>query len=114
MTDRKTWEQRVGAWRASGQSAQKFAEGRDYTVHMLRYWARRMDEEAAASSEPSIRLARIVRAPREVAPQSIEAAQQPTGVALVLEVGGARVQVPVGFERATLRAVLEVLRESER
>jgi hypothetical protein len=49
-----------------------------------------------------------------VAPQPLEAAQQPTGVALVLEVGGARVQVPVGFERATLRAVLEVLRESER
>lgn len=101
----------MAAWRASGESAQKFAEGRDYTVHMLRYWAGRLKEEEA---EPSIRLARIVRAPREVTPQSIEAAQQPTGVALVLEVGGARVQVPVGFERATLRAVLEVLRESER
>lgn len=113
MTDRKTWEQRVAAWRASGQSAQKFAEGRDYTVHMLRYWAGRMKEEAALS-EPSIRLARVVRAPKEVAPQPKEAARQPTGVALVLEIGGVRVQVPVGFERATLRAVLEVLRESER
>lgn len=104
----------MAAWRASGESAQKFAEGRDYTVHMLRYWARRIDEEAAAPSAPSIRLARVVRAPRDAAPQPIEAARQPTGAALVLEVGGARVQVPAGFERATLRAVLEVLRESER
>ncbi len=110
MTDRKTWEQRVAAWRASGQSAQKFAEGRDYTVHMLRYWAGRLKEEEA---EPSIRLARVVRAPREV-PQPLEAARPPTGTALVLEVGGARVQVPAGFERATLRAVLEVLRERKR
>ena len=107
----------MAAWRASGESAQKFAEGRDYTVHMLRYWARRIDEEQAAlaaSSEPSIRLARVVRAPKEAAPHPFEAARQPTGAALVLEVGGARVQVPAGFERATLRAVLEVLRESER
>lgn len=52
MTDRKTWEQRVAAWRASGQSAQKFAEGRDYTVHMQRYWAGRMKEEEAAPSDP--------------------------------------------------------------
>jgi hypothetical protein len=84
---------------------------------MLRYWARRIDEEQAAlaaSSAPSIRLARVVRAPREVAPQAIEAARQAVGAALVLEIGGARVQVPAGFERATLRAVLEVLRESER
>lgn len=114
MTDRKTWEQRVAAWRASGQSAQKFAEGRDYTVHMLRYWAGRVKEEEAAPSEESIRLARVVRAPKDVAPQPKEAARQPTGVVLVLEIGGVRVQVPVGFERATLRAVLEVLRESER
>ena len=114
MTDRKTWEQRVAAWRASGESAQKFAEGRDYTVHMLRYWARRIDEEAAAASAPSIRLARVVRAPAEAAALPRATARQPTGAALVLEVGGARVQVPAGFERATLRAVLEVLRESER
>jgi hypothetical protein len=103
----------VAAWRASGESAQKFAEGRDYTVHMLRYWARRIAEEAAASSEPSIRLARVVRTSAGAAPLPSATARQPTGAALVLEVGGARVQVPVGFERATLRAVLEVLRESE-
>lgn len=101
----------MAAWRTSGQSAQKFAEGRDYTVHMLRYWAGRVKEEAAA--EPSIRLARVVRTSAGAAPLPSATARQPTGAALVLEVGGARVQVPVGFERATLRAVLEVLRESE-
>ena len=104
----------MAAWRASGESAQKFAEGRDYTVHMLRYWARRIAEEAAASSEPSIRLARVVRAPAEAAALPSATTRPPVGAALVLEVGGARVQVPAGFERATLRAVLEVLRESER
>jgi hypothetical protein len=112
MTDRKTWEQRVAAWRASGQSAQKFAEGRDYTVHMLRYWAGRVKEEEAAPSEPSIRLARVVRAPAEATALPSATTRQPA--ALVLEVSGARVQIPAGFERATLRALLEVLRESDR
>ena len=81
---------------------------------MLRYWAGRVKEEEAAPSEPSIRLARVVRAPAEAAALPSATTRQPAGVALVLEVSGARVQIPAGFERATLRALLEVLRESER
>ncbi|MGH7605075.1 MAG: IS66 family insertion sequence element accessory protein TnpA, partial [Gemmatimonadaceae bacterium] len=30
MADRATWAKRVAAWRASGQSATKFCEGRDF------------------------------------------------------------------------------------
>jgi hypothetical protein len=108
MTDRKTWEQRVAGWRASGQSAREFAEGRDYTVHMLRYWAQRIEKEAA-KVEP-VRLARVVRVPREVALVA-GSATAVAGAPLVLEVGGARMQIGAGFDRSTLRAVLEVLRE---
>jgi hypothetical protein len=49
---------------------------------------------------PPVRLAKVVR---EVAPPLADAA------ALVVEVGGARISVARGFDRATLAAVLDVL-----
>lgn len=118
MSDPKTWEQRVAAWRASGQSAREFAEGRDLSVHMLRYWAKRVEKEAVAPGpDTAVRVARVVVTASEpslapsTTPQPSAAGGAPA--TLVLELGGARVQIPAGFERATLRAVLEVLRESE-
>jgi len=87
MTDVKTWEQRVAAWRSSGQSARELAEGRDYTVHMLRYWARRVGGGTAPASERPVRLARVIRSRADVG-----AAAAVSG-ALAIEMGGARVIV---------------------
>ncbi len=118
MSDRKTWEQRVAAWRASGQSARGFVEGRDYSVHMLRYWASRVEKEAAAPSpDAAVRLARVVVTPGEPA-QALKATPRPVAAdaapaALVLELGGVRMHIFAGVESTTLRTVLEVLRESE-
>ena len=48
----------MAAWRASGQSAREFAEGRDFSVHMLRYWANRVEKEAVAPGpDTAVRLA---------------------------------------------------------
>lgn len=116
MTDLKIWEQRVAAWRSSGQSARQYAEGREFSVHMLRYWARQVATAPAAkaaattstASVPELRLARVMR------PAAAMVSASPRqGVsheaALVIEVGGARVAVRPGFDRATLTAVLDVL-----
>ena len=112
MIDIKTWEQRVAAWRTSGQSARAFSEGREYSVHMLRYWGRRVGTAAptkvrrsssgASAPEPApVRLARVLR----TGPQPIGTATAP----VVIELGRAKVAVSPGFDRPTLAAVLELL-----
>jgi hypothetical protein len=118
------WAARVAAWRASGQTAPEFCEGKDFKAGGLRYWASRLhkgkdatptrDERVArvpqavqppaaakeASPPGQVRLARVVRAARPApAPEA----------AVVIEVGAARLAVRRGFDRGVLRAVLEVL-----
>jgi hypothetical protein len=80
---------------------------------MLRCWARRIDEESAASSAPSIPIGS-----RGPCSEGGGPAADRCGAAAHRRGLGPRgrrraVQVPAGFERATLRAVLEVLRESQ-
>jgi hypothetical protein len=125
MTETESkWAARVAAWRASGQTAPKFCEGKDFKPGGLRYWASQLrkgkdaaptkDERVArvppAAQRPAaakeaappepVRLARVVRAARpESAPET----------AIVLEVGAARLAVRRGFDRDVLRAVLDVL-----
>jgi hypothetical protein len=70
----------------------------------LRYWSHRLGREGAApevGSEATVRLARVVTTP---------AASPGPRPALVLEVRGARITVDVGFDRATLAELLDVLR----
>ena len=111
MTDTKIWEQRVASWRASGQSARAFAEGREFSVHMLRYWARQIAATVPATStttaamvaRPAVRMARVLRTTAAPAPAG------PVQPPVVLEVGRVRVAVMSGFDRPTLAAVLELL-----
>ena len=115
MTDMKTWEQRVAAWRSSGQSARAYSEDREFSVHMLRYWARqagkggpaRAARTPTAAAKPAVRLARVIRADAGAGAQA--AASTSTTGTVTIEVGGARVAVTPGFDRPTLAAVLEVL-----
>lgn len=95
MTDGKTWEKRVAAWRASGDSATEFAARGGYAASTLRNWASRLARRRKG-------LVRVVREERLV----------PTHAAAPIEirVGEARVIVLAGFDAGTLRAVLEVLR----
>jgi hypothetical protein len=110
MTDLTTWEQRVAAWRASGQSARAFAEGQEFSVHMLRYWSRRVGARASArgtAARSEVRLARVERVPSATGPTIPPAP-------MVIEVGAARIQVAPGVDRSTLATVLEVLARTGR
>lgn len=112
MTELKIWEQRVAAWRSSGQSARRFAEGREFSVHMLRYWARRVDATpparaagtAPAAPREELRIARVIRPAVAAVPR--EGRSEP---AVAIELGGAVITVKAGFDQATLAAVLDVL-----
>ena len=99
----RIWLKRVEAWRKSGQSSIAFAEGKPFTGGGLRHMAHRLRK--AAAKPPTIRLARVVRAPSPVAP---------VGAAIVLVVGAARIEVGPGASREVLTTVLAALAERGR
>jgi hypothetical protein len=98
-TERK-WAERVRAWRASGQGAEAFAEGKGYAGATLRWWSSRLGRDA------EVRLVPLVA--RRAAPVEGESR---TGVAanVVVEVGGARLRVGRGFDPGLLADVVHAL-----
>jgi len=101
------WAARVGAWRASGETAPVFCVGKDFQPGGLRYWASRLHkivEPVQAVVEPvqakEVRLARVVRGTR---PSLAE--ETP----IMIELGAARLGVRRGFDPDALRAVLALL-----
>ena len=93
MATSETWAKRVAAWRASGKPTDEYATGRGFAGSTLRWWASRLGRRQAA-------FVRVVSAR--------EPGTRDGGVEL--EVGGVRVLVRAGFDRATLAEVLELLR----
>ena len=83
-------------------TARAFSTGSDFSAGGLRHWAhllRKRGVASATSAAPAqIRLARVER--------SLPSA---TAASITIEVGGARVSVPSGFDEATTRAVLAAL-----
>jgi len=100
------WAERVAEWRASGQSAAAFCETREYSAKSLQWWSSQLKRRGrlAASIEPQVKLARVVRSNRET-PSSAPR--------IVVLVGEARVEVPAGADRATLDLVFVALRETQ-
>jgi hypothetical protein len=95
------WAARVEDWRASGETARAFCEGKGFSPGGLRYWSSRLRKGApSAAASGGVRLARVVRS--AAAPQDAE-------TPIVIEVGQARVGVRRGFDTAALRTVLDVL-----
>jgi hypothetical protein len=99
MDTREKWAERVAAWRASGETAPAFCEGKDYAPSTLRFWASRLGSLQRREATPDIRIARVTRAP------AVAEVDSP----IVVELGRARVGVRRGFDPDVLRAVIEVL-----
>ena len=102
MSNEAKWIPRVEAWRRSGLSAPAFSDGKEFTQSALRYWASRL-ERAGRVRAPArdVRIARLVNAASDAA----------LDTPIVVEVGGARLGVRRGFDRETLRGLLELLGE---
>jgi hypothetical protein len=101
-------------------TSEEYSRGRDFTAGGLRHWAYRLRKAAAKrgaaarkAARPTVRLARLVRAP--AAPPPVATQQTPAvclpaeSAGLTLRVGQVQVAVSCGFDRPTLAAVLEVL-----
>jgi hypothetical protein len=104
MADAAMWGRRVAEWRASGLTSLAFSAGREFTAGGLRHWAYRLGKtRKQARSAPAVRMARVVRVPSS--PATVPAPDVP----IIVEVGGVRVSLRAGFDRATLGAVLDLL-----
>ena len=104
MTETQTkWTERVREWKASGRTAEEFAEGREYKASTLVYWASCLRRVSGDTAQPRKRPARRVRMVRVVAggPRPVDA--------IVVAVGGARVTVRPGFDPALLKQVVRAL-----
>ena len=89
--------ERVAAWRASGESAQRHATGKGYGPGTLKWWARQVGPNGGP------RLVRVVPA-EDKGPTP---AMGDSG--LWVEVGTARVRISCGFAATLLREVIAAL-----
>jgi transposase len=97
------WSERVREWRASGKTAEQFAEGRGFEPTTLRYWSSRLGRSKASPARsratPGVRMVRVERAGGETS----------TAPAIVIALGSARIEVQSGFDRALLGEVVAAL-----
>jgi hypothetical protein len=101
MTKAAEWAARLEAWRTSGKSANEFCAEHGYSAKNLVWWSSHFRRKSAPTAKRQrVILARVVRKPLET---------RPTPVAVVVQIGEARVEVPAGADRAVLAMVLETL-----
>ena len=98
----ETWKKRVASWRASGQSAEEFSDGRPWSPKTLRWWSSRLGRDAG-SRTPVVRVAQLVRSP---------AADRGAVIVEALDMR-LRVTVEPGAPADTVAAVLEILMPRE-
>ena len=120
----RQWARRVAQWRASGLTSTQFAAVGGYSGGALRYWASRLAKPAAPTtavapikSTATTPTATPKAAPvkKEIAMARVLARLGPSATpSITIEMAQARVAVRPGFDRATLRSVLEVLGAIER
>lgn len=103
MADESIWKQRVAAWRASGQTAAVYSEGKGFAASTLKWWSAHL----GPATTPAVPLARVV------IPTRGTASPAPRSGALVVEVAGARLTVEPGVDRETLALVVDVLESRE-
>jgi transposase len=93
------WAERIREWRSSGQSAEKYAEGREFKGSTLRYWSsmiKRVEPREVGPPGRRVRMAQVVR-------------RAPADTTIEVAVGAARVVVRAGFDHALLRQVIAAL-----
>lgn len=102
----ETWKKRVASWRASGETAEEFSEGRPWSPKTLRWWSSRLGREHVPP--PVVRVAQLVRA-------SGLPGERERGGSIVVEALDARLRITIeaGAERDTVAAVLGVLVPTE-
>lgn len=108
-TTEARWAERVRDWRASGKTADAFADGQQFEASTLRYWASRLKASAPTPPEATVpkkvAMARVIRRRRSqpVAARGAETAE------IAIAIGDARITVSRGFDPELLRSVVAAL-----
>ncbi|MDQ2694529.1 MAG: IS66 family insertion sequence element accessory protein TnpB [Pseudomonadota bacterium] len=97
------WQGHVAQWRASGQTQIGYCRSRGLSVHRLRWWKAKLERRRAGAEGPAL-IPVQVQAPLPEAGRS----RGESGVRVWLG-EGLCVEVAVGFDPATLGAVVQVL-----
>ena len=99
----ETWKKRVASWRASGETAEEFSEGRPWSPKTLRWYASRLRLPPAMTPAPVVRVAQLVR--------STAPADRERGGSIIVEALDARLRITseVGAEPDTVAAVVGLL-----
>jgi hypothetical protein len=106
MSKHIDWAAEVSAWRASGLTARRFCDGRGYSATRLYWWSSQLKRSGPESSSPGTRSVRVARVVLERSRPAAEAAP------IVIQVGGARVEVSGDIDRAALSVVLQTLAQT--
>ena len=118
---REEWAKRVERWRDSGLSCAEFAAELGVNARTLTYWKWMLGKEARGEKRVwKVRKARASRVPRAAASEPPRSTPVVTGLVEVqaaprdgrfeLELGvGRRLRVPMSFDAADLRRLLDVL-----
>jgi hypothetical protein len=107
MTETETkWTERVREWKASGQTAKEYAEGREFKASTLVYGASCLRTGIGGGPrvkkrEPRVRMVRVV-------PSAVRVDDT-----IVVAIGTARVAVRAGFDPALLRQVVKTLGDGQ-
>jgi len=104
MTKSEAWRERVAAWRASGKSAAEFCSGQEFTAKSLQWWAWHFGAKKPKKQPATSKLgfARVIAKPDVVKSRS--------EASVIVLVGGARIEIGSGADRAMVSMVLESLR----
>lgn len=113
MSMAQEWKDRVARWKASGATGPEFAARHGFSGRKLYDWCYRLrkTEEAGSKAKAKertspVRLLRVVRSRHDAA---ISGTDDPPN-AIRLTMGGASVDIQAGFDEATLRRVLCVVK----
>ena len=99
-------------WKASSETAAKFSEAGGFSEVGLRNWSYRLKRAKDAPPSETVRMVRVERALGRQKTAPFADAEE--AVVLFVEIGGARVAVTPGFDRATLATIVAVLHERPR
>jgi len=91
----------LDAWRASGQTAELFAEQRGVPAHRLRYWQKRIGDLGAAARETN--------EPRSVSLLPVRVAQSSSPPFEIVLPSGYVVRLSPGFDDDTLVRMIGLL-----
>ena len=107
---RQQWRALVEGWEASDLSQKAYCEREGVAPRNWRRWRRRFQEEPEGAGSEAATPARV-----RLVPVELIGGDEPSGngCALPLALGdGMRIEVPPGFDGATLRRLLGIVREA--